>query len=79
MAEAEHGRERRRYRSGNPIRIMEPTLVPMTEAQRQWGIAALSRLFASLISDEEVMRFVESRRSRVLVAERKVRTMLEPL
>jgi hypothetical protein len=63
VAEDEHWCERRRYRSGNPIRVVEPTLVPMTAEQRQRGIAALSRLFASLVSDEEFMWCVEARRA----------------
>jgi hypothetical protein len=44
---------RRRYRSGNPIMIAEPEVVPMSDRQQQEAITVLSLLFVALLVNED--------------------------
>lgn len=55
----------RRRNRRDPLIIAPPAFVPMTEEQRQAAVAALSRLFAALLSDEDFMAFVDQRRRNV--------------
>lgn len=54
--------QRRHYRP-REIHIAEPKLRPMTESERQAGDAAMARLIAAMLTDEEFIE-AETKRQR---------------